>query len=208
MYEYRRSTPSAIKTETLVDRRMVQESNHEEESVKLFWKNYLNGANVQLITPDGQRLGEEEDVWATATCISDAELTKSLRQFVHSGDVTLNKLFISCIGLLLSRWSGETDITLGIELGSESEVQQYLDDKKVSEPVFPIRLYINEGYGIYDLIRHVDGKIQEAAANCTGSLDMILNACNNMGFQVGAAVPLHIAVSGFHQMNHLFCLIV
>lgn len=179
----RRPIPSSIRIETLVQRRMVQETNHEKNTADLFWKEYLNGANLQLITPDGQHLGE--DVWVIATCVADADLTQSLRRFVHSGDVTLNKLLISCMGLLLSRWSGETDITLGLELGAESEVQQYLNDKKVSEPIFPIRLYINEGYDIYGLIRHVDMKILEAAANCTGSLDMILNACNNMGFQVG-----------------------
>ena len=170
---------------------MYTDQVHEEDDRRhdtgatRFWNEYLNGSNVQLIVPEHHQ--QQQTTWAIAECVADADLTVSLRRLLQGGERTMNELLLSCIALLLSRWSRETDMTLGLELVSENEVLQYFENRRVSEAIFPVRLDIKEEYDIYSLMRHVSAQIRYAATNCTGSYDVISKACPDVAgcFQAG-----------------------
>lgn len=164
--------------------KLLSTNTQEENDVNTYWAEYLNGSNVQLIVPEHNL--QREATWATASCTCDAELTESLRMILQGEEMNLTEMLIASIGLLLSRWSRETDVTLGLGLVSESEMQRFLKDRRVPELIFPIRLEIKEQYDIYSLVRYVGEKIRDAATHCTGSYDVISGAaCADSGcFQV------------------------
>lgn len=89
-----------------------------------YWVQRLGDAPVLLTLPtDQQRKARQEYIGHTHTFTISPELTTQLRNLCQREDVTLAMLLLAAFQLLLSRYSGQEDITVGMPVSSRSRVE-------------------------------------------------------------------------------------
>ena len=81
-----------------------------------FWRQTLNGfTSATKLTEDrGSRSGvDHEDVHDAEILSLSDDLTKALQQFARQGQLTVNTIVQAAWGLLLARYSGQSDVVFG-----------------------------------------------------------------------------------------------
>lgn len=81
-----------------------------------FWRSHLQGfmAPTPLGLPRAPKQSTETADIASATHLISPELTQALKTFARQHQLTLNTLVQGAWGILLSRYSGETDVVFGV----------------------------------------------------------------------------------------------
>ena len=87
------------------------------DNAEQFWREQLKGftAPTSLLTAfaPGRKATDERSDYAEEELELPSSVTQSLVEFAAANDVTVNTLFQAAWGLLLSRYSGESDVVFG-----------------------------------------------------------------------------------------------
>lgn len=89
---------------------------HEPQAAQQYWTRYLEGFRTPTPLPTAARAGADERFGqglAQVQADLSADLSARLRQFAARHHVTLNTLAQAAWALVLSRYSGETDVVFG-----------------------------------------------------------------------------------------------
>ena len=92
----------------------------DRDAARAYWKRVLHGFTAATpLTVDRPRKGAEGH--AEAHILLSAESTAALESFARVNQVTLNTLVQAAWALLLSRYSGETDVVFGVIVAGRPE---------------------------------------------------------------------------------------
>jgi len=87
-----------------------KQNYHDAES---FWRDYLFGMETTPLPIRRNGHGELQAEYTQQSCELSEKLTNTLQQFARSNRITLNTVMQGAWSLLLSRYSGSTDIVFG-----------------------------------------------------------------------------------------------
>ncbi|MFT4174783.1 MAG: amino acid adenylation domain-containing protein [Rhodocyclaceae bacterium] len=86
-----------------------------------YWKNTLQGAPALLELPtDFPRPPVKTDNGASYECSIDAEVTAGLEALCKEGETTLYMVLLAAFGIVLSRYSGQTDVPIGTAIANRT----------------------------------------------------------------------------------------
>ena len=113
---FRRGEPAAVRSTTFDEYKKFLEGLHniDHSQSREFWRDYLKGfaaptplpVDLEAVEDGGQRYGEQEHRLSL-------EASDRLRGLAAETGVTLNTVFMGAWAILLSRYSGESDVIFG-----------------------------------------------------------------------------------------------
>lgn len=89
--------------------------NQDTSASKAYWKNELkNITSPTIVRQYGVDATTTQSAYLEETLLMDAQLSSDFKLFVQQNNITLNTFFQGVWAILLSRYSGESDVVMGI----------------------------------------------------------------------------------------------
>ncbi len=132
-----------------------------------FWRRTLGGfpapTPLGVDLRSGEVLDHGDAVYQEADFTFSAEITARLESFSRQQQVTLNTLVLGAWALLLSRYSGQTDVVIGATVSGRSpQLADANDMVGMFVNTLPVRARIETGMAVADWLKTLQGQLVEA----------------------------------------------
>ncbi len=135
-------------------------NKQNKKEAKAYWKNYLNDyhqlASVPQIETESGAIAEPSWIPETFTFRMSREVTSGLKELASRNRVTLNTVFMTLWGILLSRYNDVQDIVFGAAVsGRPAEIDGIEDIVGLFINTIPVRIKLTPGHRFQDLLQTV-----------------------------------------------------
>jgi amino acid adenylation domain-containing protein len=135
-----------------VESNVLQDTTPERQ----FWNDYLDGSPEMLLLPtDAPRTSLPPHPVDYVALKIPGELTRRLRSIAQQNDATLISALLSALAIVLSRWSNQQEVILGVAL-AERQQPEVTSASGLVENVLPVRLWIRDHETLEQLLQQVE----------------------------------------------------
>ena len=121
-----------------------------------FWSEYLRGApDVLQLPTDGTRIPLQLRPIGYLGLRIPEELTRRLRTVVQQQGATLRSVLLSALAILLSRWSRQQDVVIGVVFVARRG-REFASADDLFEDVLPVRVQIHDDVTLEELLQQVE----------------------------------------------------
>ncbi|HET8840495.1 MAG TPA: amino acid adenylation domain-containing protein, partial [Ktedonobacteraceae bacterium] len=141
-----------------------------------FWREYLRGFKTPttVCLPVTGQARSSQERFGEATVSLPVETTRALQQLAQQAHVTLNTLVQGAWAILLSRYSGETDIVFGVTLsGRPTALEQVETMVGLFINTLPLRLEVPQNRSVWSWLPEVQSQQVELLTYQHSSLSQI-----------------------------------
>jgi amino acid adenylation domain-containing protein len=141
-----------------------------------FWRKYLRGFKTPttVCLPVTGQAHSSQERFGEATVSLSVETTRALQQLAQQAHVTLNTLVQGAWAILLSRYSGETDVVFGVTLsGRPATLEQVETMVGLFINTLPLRLEVPQNRSIWSWLPEVQSQQVELLTYQHSSLSQI-----------------------------------